>query len=97
MTYVPVEISKKDLVCEDGFKIIIKNELEDNEKKQKEIQAFNMAIPILQSLDLPEASTNYLYRDFLRNLGYDEKKIRVAIPQKAEEARIMEDIELLQE
>lgn len=97
MTYVPMVLKKKDLISKDQYKITIRNELEVTVARQKQIQAFNMALPILQSLQLPEVSTNYLYRDFLRNLWYDEKKIWVAIPQRAEEARIMQDIALLKE
>ena len=96
MSYTPVQLRKKDLVSKDELRISVKNSLEITEKRQKEIQAFNMALPILQSLQLPEVSTNYLYRDFLRNLWYDEKKIWVAIPQTPEEIKITEDIKLLQ-
>ena len=95
ITYVPMELRRKDLVFGDRFKITIKSDMDKTEKQQREVQAFNMALPLLQSLQLPKASLNYAYRDFLRNLGYDEKKIWATIPQTPEEVKIQQDVELL--
>ena len=95
LSYVPSELGKRDLIFGDSFKVIVKSDMEITEKQQKQVQAFNMALPVLQSLWLPQVSLNYAYRDFLRNLWYDEKKIWATIQQTPDEVRVQQDVELL--
>jgi hypothetical protein len=95
ITYMPLEIRKEDIVWADKLKIVVKSEAEISERRQKEINAFNMAFPILQASNIPQSSLNYVTRDFLRNLGYEESKTWVAVPQTPQEIEIHQDIELL--
>lgn len=95
ISYFPNEIKKSDILHADKIKIIVKSEAEVSEKRQKEINAFNMALPILQASWIPKSSQNFLYRDFLRNLWYDEKKVWVAITQTPEEIIALQDVQML--
>jgi len=95
-TTVPNTLGIKDLITDDEYKITVKSSLDKTEQEQKDVNAFNMALPLLQSLNLPKPSLYNAYRDFLRNLWYDEKKIWVTIPQTPEEIDVEQDISLLQ-
>lgn len=95
MTYVPLRLSRKDLVRDWNVKVIVKSDAEITQKRQKEINAFNMALPILQASWIDKFSLNYAYRDFLRNLWYDEKKVWAVIKETPEETIIKQHIEAL--
>jgi len=47
---LPTELKKSDFINADKIKIVVKSEAEISERRQKEVNAFNMALPILQSI-----------------------------------------------